>query len=98
MEWFAEKIKARIATRFNNHDGLLHLSIVLKISLLSEASLEPSETTMMELFCENNNLLIIFAKSLIVDVRLDSKYTSAFTWGLSNSLKYFKSVNHQICC
>ena len=46
----------RSATYCNNHDDLLHLSFVLKISLFSEASLEPSQTSTMESFCENNEL------------------------------------------
>ena len=76
---------------------MLDLSFVLQISLFSEASLEPSLVSMMEfIFCENNKLLTIFTKKLIIDARLGSKYACAFTWRLSKpfiSLKYFTSVN-----
>ena len=40
--------KTRNATRCNNHDDLLHLGFVLKISLFSGASLKPSRTSMIE--------------------------------------------------
>ena len=36
-----------------------HLSFILKISIFSKASLEPNQTSIMELFCENSYLLFI---------------------------------------
>ena len=86
----------RKAMHCNNHDNLLHLSFVLKISLFSETSIEPSRGSMMGFFCENNKLLTIFTKKFHKVSFLCSKYASAFTWRLSkhfSSLKYFTFVN-----
>ena len=47
--------KTRNATRCNNHDDLLHLGFVLKISLFSAASLESSRPSRMEIFEKINN-------------------------------------------
>ena len=41
--------KTRNATRCNNRDDLLHLSFSLKISVFSEAYVQPSRTSVMEL-------------------------------------------------
>ena len=45
-----ERKKTRNAMYCYNHDDLLQLSFVLKISLFSEASSEPSQASMMKLF------------------------------------------------
>ena len=45
-------LKTRKAMRCNNHDNLLHLRFVLKILLLSGASLKPSRPSMMEFFAK----------------------------------------------
>ena len=43
----------RSATCCNNRDDLLNLNFILKISIFSEAYLEPSRTYIAQLFCEN---------------------------------------------
>ena len=47
-----------------NRDDLLHLSFTWKISLFSEAYIQPSRTYMMEIYCKNSKLLSIFTKKL----------------------------------
>ena len=41
----------------NNHDDVFHLGFVLKISVFSESFLKQSRSSMIEFFCENNELL-----------------------------------------
>ena len=52
--------------RCNNHDDLLHLGFVLM----------DHRPSMMDFFANNNKLLT--KKSFIINVRLGSKYVSAF--------------------
>ena len=50
---------------------------VWTVNKKAEAYLESSWTSMMELYCENNNQLrAIFLKSAIIDFRMGSKYAS----------------------
>ena len=43
----------RYATRCINLEDLLNLSFILKVSVFSEAYLEPSRTYIVQFFCEN---------------------------------------------
>ena len=53
----------------NNHDDLLHLSFVLKISLFLEASLEPSRAS------KNQKLTILpRQRKIIIIIKLCQKY------------------------
>ena len=72
----------RNSTRCNNRDDLLHLSLILKISILSEAYIyNPLEHIWWSFYCKNSKPLSIFTKSSIVDACLSSKYASAL-WRL----------------
>ena len=51
-EILALQSKTSNATYCNNHDDLLHLSFIWKISLFSDAYLEPSQASMMEPFLQ----------------------------------------------
>ena len=46
------QIKTRKATRCNNRDDLLYLSFNFKISIFSEAYIQPGRTSVMELLLQ----------------------------------------------
>ena len=50
----------RNATLCNNHDDFLHLRFILKISLLSEAYLEPSQTSLITSQFHSDTLYPVF--------------------------------------
>ena len=79
--WKTKKVK-------QPHDDFLHLSFILKISLFSQASLQPSQTSMMEFFGENNKLLSISQTSFIIDACLGSQRPST----LPGDFKPFISI------
>ena len=93
------KFKTTNATRCNNHDDLLHLSFVLKTSLFSTTSLEPSRASIMEVFCENNKSFTIFTKKLHLTWVLNMP---PFLSGDSSNLSFLESIIllliYQTCC
>ena len=81
------------AASCKNHDDLSKLSSILKMSVVSEAYLEPSRTCMMKFFAkivESRQLFL--QKSSTIDAPLSSKYGFVFTlFQPLVSLKYFTS-------
>ena len=78
------------ATRCSNRDDLLHLTLLWKFQYFWKPIYNPVKH-LMEFLLRNSKPLSIFTKSSIVDIRLGSKYVSAF-WRLFKrfiSLKYF---------
>ena len=75
----------------NNHDDLLHLGFVLKISLFSEASLKRSRPSLME-FLEKI-ISCYLKKTFIIDVPLGSKYPPAFSYPSVNSSNMLLNIS-----
>ena len=92
-----EADKTRNTTRCNNHDDLIHLSFVVKISLFWEVFFRNRlEYLWWSFFGDNNTSLTIFTKNFIIDACSGSKYASSFTLRLFKpfiSFKYFTSAN-----
>ena len=76
----------RNAARCNNGDDLANLGFFLKVSILSEAYLEPSRTSMIKVFAKIAESRELFCeKNSMIGARMSFNYGSAFTNTLPTS-------------